>query len=137
MTALWFQASDIPLQLSRQWWSHTMTVEEEEGKEEIRINYDKSQVVWLGSQKGSATVFLPHLKLKWNPTRFSVLGIIYSTDLEKIMDLSYNPKIEQIQIPHTQDNKEPPPMQWYDRKPPSQIRREPTKEKQNCVHRQK
>ena len=75
-----------------------MTVEEEEGKEEIRINYDKSQVVWLGSQKGSATVFLPHLKLKWNPTRFSVLGIIYSTDLEKIMDLNYNPKIEQIQI---------------------------------------
>ena len=41
----------------------------------LKINYDKSQVVWLGSQKGSATVFLPHLKLKWNPTRFSVLGI--------------------------------------------------------------
>ena len=40
----------------------------------LKINYDKSQVVWLGSQKGSATVFLPHLKLKWNPTRFSVLG---------------------------------------------------------------
>ena len=49
----------------------------------LKINYDKSQVVWLGSHKGSATVFLPHLKLKWNPTRFSVLGIIYSTDLEK------------------------------------------------------
>ena len=64
----------------------------------LKINYDKSQVVWLGSQKGSATVFLPHLKLKWNPTRFSVLGIIYSTDLEKIMDLNYNSKIEQIQI---------------------------------------
>ena len=46
----------------------------------LKINYDKSQVVWLGSQKGSAIVFLPHLKLKWNPTRFSVLGIIYSTD---------------------------------------------------------
>ena len=64
----------------------------------LKINYDKSQVVLLGSQKGSGTVFLPHLKLKWNPTRFSVLGIIYSTDLEKIMDLNYNSKIEQIQI---------------------------------------
>ena len=63
----------------------------------LKINYDKSQVVWLGRQKGSATVFLSHLKLKWNPTRFSVLGIIYSTDLETIMDLNYNPKIEQIQ----------------------------------------
>ena len=64
----------------------------------LKINYDKSQVVWLGSQKGSGAAFLPHLKLKWNPTRFSVLGIIYSTDLEKIMDLNYNSKIEQIQI---------------------------------------
>ena len=49
----------------------------------LKINCDESQVVWLGSQKGSATVFLPYLKLKWNPTRFSVLGIIYSTDLKK------------------------------------------------------
>ena len=69
----------------------------------LKINYDKSQVVWLGSQKGSGTVFLPHLKLKWNPTRFNVLGIIYSTDLEFFFffffkDLNYNSKIEQIQI---------------------------------------
>ena len=28
-------------------------------------------------------MFLSHLTLKWNPTRFSVLGIIYSTDLGK------------------------------------------------------
>ena len=28
----------------------------------LNINYAKSQVVWVGSQKGSATVFLPHLK---------------------------------------------------------------------------
>ena len=61
----------------------------------LKINYDKPQIVWLGSQKGSSTVFLPHLKLKWNPTRF---GIIYSTDLEQIMDLNYNPKTEQTQI---------------------------------------
>ena len=39
-------------------------------------------------------MFLPHLKLKWNPTRFSVSGIIYSTDLENIMDLNYSPKTE-------------------------------------------
>ena len=63
----------------------------------LKINYDKSQVVWLGSQKGSAKVFLPHLKLKWNPTRFSVFGIIYSTDLENIMDLNYSPKTEPIE----------------------------------------
>ena len=43
----------------------------------LKINYDKSQVVWLGSQKGSGTVFLPHLKLKWNPTRFSVFLALY------------------------------------------------------------
>ena len=42
-------------------------------------------------------MFLPQLKLKWNPARFSVLGIIYSADLEKNMDLNYNPNIEQIQ----------------------------------------
>ena len=30
----------------------------------LKINYDKSHLVWLGSQKGSATVFLLHLKLK-------------------------------------------------------------------------
>ena len=63
----------------------------------LKINYDKSQVVWLGSQKGSGTVFLPHLKLKWNPTRLNVFGIIYSTDLENIMALNYSPKTEPIQ----------------------------------------
>ena len=36
----------------------------------LKINYDKSQVVWLGSKKGSGTVFLPHLKLTWNPKTF-------------------------------------------------------------------
>ena len=41
----------------------------------LKINYDKLQVVWLGSKKGSGTVFLPHLKLTWNPKTYKVLGI--------------------------------------------------------------
>ena len=49
----------------------------------LKINYDKSQVVWLGSKKGSGTVFLPHFKLTSNPKTFKVLGITFSLDLQK------------------------------------------------------
>ena len=49
----------------------------------LKINYDKSQVVWLGGQKGPGPVFLPHLKLTWNPKTFKALGFTFSLDLEK------------------------------------------------------
>ena len=53
----------------------------------LKINYDKSQVVWLGSQKGSGTLFLPHSMLTWNPKTFKVLGITFSLDLKKWLSL--------------------------------------------------
>ena len=63
----------------------------------LKLNSEKSRVVWLGS-KESGTIFLPHLRLKWNPTTFNVLGIIYSIDLGKMIDVNYHPKLKQIQI---------------------------------------
>ena len=62
----------------------------------LTMNIEKSQVVWLGSRKGSNIRYIPQLKLQWNPEKFTVLGIKFSTDLRKINELNYKNKLEEI-----------------------------------------
>ena len=49
----------------------------------LKINYNKSEVIWIGSRRNSTVRFLDNLNLKWNPKSFKVLRIIFSTDLSK------------------------------------------------------
>ena len=67
----------------------------------LTINYEKTIVVWLGSKKGSTERFLRDRNFLWDPggpqeTKFKYLGIIFSTDLDKIVELNYENKIENI-----------------------------------------
>ena len=59
----------------------------------LKINYDKSEVIWIGSFKNSSIQYLPNLMLKWNPSSFKVLGIIFSTDISQMTKLNYKSKI--------------------------------------------
>ena len=48
-----------------------------ENKSGLKINIDKSVVVWLG-----IVTYVPHLKFEWNPTKFRILSICFTNDLK-------------------------------------------------------
>ena len=60
----------------------------------LKINYDKSEVIWIGSLKDSSVRYLQNLKL--NPASFKALGVIFSTDIGEFPKLNYNPKLFEI-----------------------------------------
>ena len=57
------------------------------------INYDKSEVIWIGSCRNSSVRYLQNLKLKWNPRYFKALGIIFNTNIGEMTRLNFNPKL--------------------------------------------
>ena len=50
----------------------------------LNINYEKSQVIWIGSKIYCKHAYLPHLKLDWNPKVFKILGIKFTTNIKEI-----------------------------------------------------
>ena len=63
----------------------------------LKINFDKTNAVWIGSEKDSRIRFLPHLEFKWNPATFRVLGVHFSTNTEIIPSINYEGKLLEIQ----------------------------------------
>ena len=62
----------------------------------LKVNFDKTQVVWIGKEKfGSATI-KTRWKLSWDKTDFKLLGIKFHVDLEKITDINFKEKIQKI-----------------------------------------
>ena len=63
----------------------------------IRVNYDKSEIVWIGSKVGSHTQFRCLKPLKWLtiPT-FEILGIEYDLRNENIIYQNYDKKLKSI-----------------------------------------
>ena len=44
-------------------------------KSGLKINIEKTIVIWLGSNTNSNIRYMPHLKLEWNPPKFKILGL--------------------------------------------------------------
>ena len=63
----------------------------------LKINFDKTNAVWIGSEKDSRIRFLPHLEFKWNPATFKVLGVHFSTNTEIVPSINYEGKLLEIQ----------------------------------------
>ena len=63
----------------------------------LKINFDKTSAVWIGSEKDSRIRFLPHLEFKWNPATFKVLGVHFSTNTEIVPSINYEGKLLEIQ----------------------------------------
>lgn len=62
----------------------------------LKINFDKTQVVWIGAKKYSTDSIKTRWKLSWGTTQFKLLGIIFNVDLDKILKINYTDKMEQI-----------------------------------------
>lgn len=63
----------------------------------LKINFQKTKMVWIGSKKFSKDVFHhTRWKLDWNNTAFDLLGIKFSINLEEMSELNYSPKLSEI-----------------------------------------
>ena len=62
----------------------------------LNINYEKSQVIWIGSKIYCKDVYLPHLKLDWNPKVFKILGIKFTTNIKEISEINFENKLFEI-----------------------------------------
>lgn len=62
----------------------------------LKINYDKTQLIWIGSKKHSADTIKTKWKLLWGGCKFKVLGINFNVDLENMVRENYELKIQQL-----------------------------------------
>ena len=60
----------------------------------LKINFEKTQLVWIGSKKFHTSSIKTKCKLLWGKQTFKLLGINFNTDLTKMMEQNYTPKKE-------------------------------------------
>ncbi|GFR75484.1 reverse transcriptase-like protein [Elysia marginata] len=54
----------------------------------LKMNAEKTKVMWFGCPRPSETKYLPDLKFEWNPQQFTVLGIDFTTDLKDMTKIN-------------------------------------------------
>ena len=63
----------------------------------LKLNLNKTQVVWIGSTKNSTKRYLPEMNFIWNPPVFKTLGMLFSTNLATIIDLNFEGKLVEVE----------------------------------------
>jgi hypothetical protein len=54
----------------------------------LKINFSKTQVIWIGSKKYSSDRLCENWNLSWRKTTFTVLGINFDVDISKITKIN-------------------------------------------------
>ena len=62
----------------------------------LKINTDKIKLIWIGKKRHSTDKINTTCNLAWGATDFNLLGINFSTDLERITELNFSPAIKSI-----------------------------------------
>lgn len=62
----------------------------------LKINYDKTLAVWIGSEKYSDKRFMPHYRIVWDPGIFRLLGIKFTVELNKMPKINFEGKLHEI-----------------------------------------
>ena len=62
----------------------------------LKINTDKTKVIWSGKKTNSKDKLKVSVKLHWGATEFKLLGLHFSVDLAKIPKLNYSVPINKI-----------------------------------------
>ena len=66
----------------------------------LKINLDKTNVIWtwwIGSKKHSQDKICVKWGLKWGFSTFKLLGITFCVDLDRMLNLNYAPRIQEIE----------------------------------------
>ncbi|GFS14168.1 reverse transcriptase-like protein [Elysia marginata] len=62
----------------------------------LKMNVEKTKVMWFGCPRPPETKYLPDLKLEWNPQQFTVLGIDFTTDLKDMTKIDLTKYLSNI-----------------------------------------
>ena len=62
----------------------------------LKVNFDKTHVIWLGIHKYSTRSIKTKWKLKWGGTSFKLLGIQFHVDLDKMISINFTEKNDRI-----------------------------------------
>ena len=63
----------------------------------LKINYDKTQLIWIGSKKYSPNSIKTKWKLLWSEHKFRILGINFNVDLDIMMEENYEVELQQLE----------------------------------------
>ena len=63
----------------------------------LNINFDKTQLVWIGSEKFSTRSIKTKWNFSWGSNQINLLGILFNTDLDKMIENNYIPKVTQME----------------------------------------
>ena len=68
----------------------------------LTINFQKTVIIWLGSKKNCDDRFLRDMNFTWDPggkdnSKFKYLGIIFSTNINNIVNLNFENKLQEIE----------------------------------------
>ena len=62
----------------------------------LKLNTEKTKLVWLGKKRHSQDKIETKYSLEWNVTEFRLLGVTFSVDLNNMSKLNFDPLIEKI-----------------------------------------
>ena len=63
----------------------------------FKNNTSKTKAIWIGAKKFSGETFNHRYKFDWEQNNFTILGIIFSCNLEEMLDLNFKEKLTQIE----------------------------------------
>jgi len=61
----------------------------------LKLNYEKTCNIWLGSKRNSNTQYVPNVQMKWNPAQFKLLGLWFTNDLSNMVEMNFMDKFNQ------------------------------------------
>ena len=62
----------------------------------LKINFDKTSVVWIGMKKYSTDTIKTRWKLSWGKSNFKLLGIHINVELHTMLELNYKEKLSKM-----------------------------------------
>ena len=60
----------------------------------LKMNKEKTKVIWIGRKRQSKDKLNVSTNLEWGCSKFTLLGIEFSTNLSEMMELNYTKSLQ-------------------------------------------